>query len=724
MRQRASKSKRALMKAASPVMARPAFPVWLIGVVLVLVTIAVYWPATNHDFVNYDDDMYVLENPHVTTGLSLENAWWTLRSGYAGNWHPVTWLSHMLDWEMFSLNPWGHHLTNVLLHAINAGLVFALLQQMTGAAWRSLLVAVLFAVHPLRVESVAWVSERKDVLSGFFGLLALMAYARYAEGRRNKAEGRSQKQLAGAPWSELGDLRSLSHLPFSFCYLLSLLLFVLGLMSKPMLVTWPLVMLLLDYWPLRRLESSTSNTPLSTMWRLVREKVPFLVLAALASVVTFVVQKRGGAMTVSGSLSLGSRVGNALISYSRYLGKLFWPTDLAVYYPHPWQWPLGQVVLAGGLILVISVLIWVQRRRTPYSLVGWLWFLGTLVPVIGLVQVGEQAMADRYTYLPSLGVLVLGVWSVCELTRSWRHRVVALTLAGCGASVVCLALTLQQLGHWRDGESLFRHAIEVTENNYIAHKTLGDALDKKGQTAEAIHHYQEAIRLAPDYALAYYNLGLTLGKGGQIDEAIHYYREAIRFKPDYADAHNNLGDALLMKGQVDEAIRQYQEAVRLKPDYAMAHYNLGLAFGMEGQIDEAIRQYEETIRLRPGYADAHNNLGGDLSKKGRIDEAILQYHEAIRLKPDYVMARYNLGVLLGKTGQTGEAISQLQEVIRLKPDSAGAYNYLGTALCNQGRTGEAIRQFQEALRLKPDYTDARKNLDAALAAKGESLPPP
>jgi tetratricopeptide (TPR) repeat protein len=698
MRQPATQTKPA------PPRALPRLPAWLLALLLALMTMALYWPATQCDFVNYDDTMYVTDNSHVTSGLTLANAGWALRSGYAANWHPVTWLSHMLDCQMFGLRPWGHHLTNVLLHALNAGLVFALLRQMTGATWRSLLVAALFALHPLRVESVAWVTERKDVLASFFGLLALMAYARYAQGRGRKSEGRrpkaegnpksearSPKPEAAGPWSVVSgpstlrsvtedgstlrssateDGWSLSHLPSPVFYLLSLFLFALGLLSKPMLVTWPFVMLLLDYWPLGRMQNAecrmrnakatdtqhaTRNT-LHVPLPLLVEKIPFFVLAVAASVVTFLVQQRGGAVMAAENLPLGARCGNALISYGRYLGKLFWPTELAVFYPRPEQWPLAKVLLAGGVILGLSVLVWVPRRRAPYLLVGWLWFLGTLVPVIGLVQVGQQAMADRYTYLSSLGVLVLAVWGGYGLTRRWRYGVLGLAVAGGAALVLCLALTRQQLGYWKDSEALFRQALEVTENNQIAHNQLGTALDKKGQ----------------------------------MDEAIRQYQEAVRVKPDYADAHNNLGAALDEQGQSDEAIRQLQEALRLKPDHAEAHNNLGIALGKQGQTDEAIRQFQEAVRLKPDYADAH----------------------------------YDLSVALGRKGQSDEAIRQLQEALRLKPDYAEAHNNLGTAFYQQGRIGEAIRQFQEALRLKPDYADARKNLDAALATKAESPPPP
>jgi protein O-mannosyl-transferase len=575
-------------------MARPRFPLWLMAVLLLLVTIALYWPATGHDFVTFDDPDYVTANPHVQDGLTWEGVKWAFLNPVCWNWHPLTVLSHMLVCEVFGLNPWGHHLVNVLLHALNAMLVFALLQQMTGATWRSLLVAALFAVHPLRVESVAWVAERKDVLSGFFGLLALVLYARYVEVQMQKAKGGMQKPEGYGPWSPC-------HLPSSACYLLSLSFFTLGLMSKPMLVTWPFVMLLLDYWPLERFKRGCAK-------RLVIEKIPFFALAVAASVVTFEVQKRAGSVIAAEHLPLGARGENALISCCRYLGKLFWPTDLAFFYPYPGHWPLEQVLLAGGLIVGISVLLFLQRRRSPFLQMGWLWFCGTLVPVIGLVQVGEQAMADRYTYIPSLGVLVLAVWGAYELAKGWHYSIITSSAAGLTAIVLCMALTRQQLEHWRDSEAVFRHALEATDNNYIAHNELGSILARKGQIDEAIGQFQAAIRLKPDYAMAHYDLGIALGQKGQIDESISHYEEAIRLKPDYAMAQNNLGYTLLWKGQIDEAISHFQEAIRLKPDYAMAHNSLGIAFGRKGQINEAISHFQEAIRLKPDYADAHSNL--------------------------------------------------------------------------------------------------------------------
>jgi tetratricopeptide (TPR) repeat protein len=694
---------------------------------LMLVTIASYWPVLRHDFINLDDSSYVVSNVHVQKGLTLESIKWAFFNPVSCNWHPLTMLSHLLDCQMFGLKPWGHHLTSVLLHAANTVLVFLLFRRLTGAIWRSWLVAAVFGLHPLHVESVAWVAERKDVLSAFFGLLALLCYAGYAQRVTSDTCGGIQTK----------SIRSRFTFYVSRSYWLALLFFALGLMSKPMLVTWPFVMLLLDYWPLERFSrftrlcgasarqafhvssSEKTSTPINreqaeSAARLICEKLPFFALALAMSVVAYVVQQHGGALGAGENLPPGARAGNALVSYCRYLGKMFWPADLAVFYPHPGYWPLEQVLLAGVLILGVSGLLFLKRQRYPFLLMGWLWFCGTLVPVIGLVQVGGQSMADRYTYIPSLGLLIFAIWGACELARRWRHGLMALSVVGSAAIVLCIGLTRQQLGYWKDSETLFRHTLEVTGNNCLAHYNLGMALGKKGQINEAISQYQEAIRLKPDYAEAISKLGTALGEEGRIDEAISQLQEAIRLKPNYADAYNSLGTALCEKGRIDEAIRQYQEAIRLKPDYAEACYNLGTGLFRMGQIDEAIRQYREAIRLKPDYAEAHYNLGVALAAKGHLDEAISSYREALRFKPDYTMAHINLGVALDRKGQIDEAIGQFQEAIRLKPDYAAAHNNLGTALCKKGQIDEAIRQYQEAIRLKPDYAAAHHNLERVL----------
>jgi Tfp pilus assembly protein PilF len=587
MRKPAPKFKPAPPVVSTAAMPPSHFPLWLIAGLLVLVTIAVYWPATGNDFVSYDDPEFVTANPHVQGGLNWEGVKWAFcNTEQAAYWAPIMWLSHMLACQLFGLNAWGHHLINILLHATNTALVFLVFRRMTGATWRSMILAALFGLHPLRVESVAWVTERKDVLSTLFWMLALWAYAKYVEA----AQGR--------------------RLRCNLWYGATLALFALGLMSKPMLVTLPCVLLLLDYWPLERFKHSG-------VLRLIAEKTPFFVLAVLASVVTLVVQNQGGAVAGGETLPLGARGGNALVSYCRYLGMMFWPADLAVFYPHPGYWPLGKVLLAGGLILGVSGLLFVERRRYPFLLMGWLWYCGTLLPVIGLVQSGDQAMADRFTYVPSLGVLILAIWGMHELTRRWRYPVIALSVAASAAILLCMVLTRQQLGYWEGTEALFRHTLEVTENNYIAHVSLGIELVRKGQIKEAISQYQEVIRLKPDYPLAHNNLGYALLRKGQIEEAIHQYQEAIRLKPDYPLAHNNLGNAFYQKGRTDEAISQYQEAIRLKPDYADAHNDLGLALYQKGRTGEAISHFQEALRLKPDHAAARKNL--DFALAARAD---------------------------------------------------------------------------------------------------------
>jgi len=683
----------------------PRFPAWLPAMLLALAIIVLYWPATHHDFINYDDDIYVTSNVHVQNGLTLESIQWAFLNPVSANWHPLTMLSHMLDCQIFGLHAWGHHLINVLLHAANTALVFLLFRRMTGAVWRSLILAALFGLHPLRVESVAWVAERKDVLSGFFGFLSLLFYARYAQGVESGIQN---------PESRIQKVE-VSHISFS--YWLSLLFLAFGLMSKAMLVTWPFVMMLLDYWPLKRI--SSFRFPISGLKPLLLEKIPFFALATAASVITFVVQKNGGAVKTVENFPPGERVGNALVSYCRYLGKTFWPTDLAVFYPHPRHWPVAEVLLAGVLLAGISVLFFMKRRQHPFLLVGWLWFIGTLVPVIGLVQVGEQAMADRYTYIPSLGLLIVSIWGVCELTRRWRYRVMALSATGVAAILLCFALTREQLGYWQDSETLFREALAVTENNHLAHCALGTVLLNKSQLDEAISRFHEAIRLKPDYAEAYNNLGIALGRKGQMDEAVSQFQEAIRLRPDDPRAHYNLGNALFTKGQIDEAISQYEEAIRLKPDHVDAHNSLGIALGRKGQMDDAISQFREAIHLKPDDAEAHFNLGTGFLNKGRTDDAISQFREAISLKSDYADARNNLGTALLNKGQTDEAIGQYQEAIRLKPDFVEAHISLGTALKEKGQIDEAIGQYEEAVRLKPDFADVHNDLGIALKEKGQ-----
>ena len=705
-------------------MARSRFAAWLVAVSLALVTTALYWPTTGHDFVNFEDSRYVYQNAHVRSGLNWQNIQWAFSNLDVGLWHPLTWVSHMLDCQWFGLRPGRHHLTSLLLHAANSVLVFVVLRRMTGARWRSALVAAFFALHPLHVESVAWAAERKDVLSTFFFMLTLWAYARYAEGRRPKAEENPNSELrspepeAGVLWSVVSDRWSVVRGLRSVFYLLALASFACGLMSKPMVVSLPLVLLLLDYWPLKRLEPAAFVSRPSLAARLLLEKLPFVLPALITGLITLHGGNRHGALPSIAECPIPDRIANATLSYARYLMQVFWPGDLAVFYPLPATFSVWSVTGAALLLLGISVTAFCMARWWPYVVVGWLWYLATLLPVIGLIQLAGYSHADRYTYVPLIGVFVLLAWGAHDLTKRWPCGVMALSVAASAAIVLCPVLTRQQLRHWKDSEALFRHALEVTENNYLAHNNLGDVLDKKGRTGEAIALFQQAINLQPGYAPAHNNLGAALYKKGQVDEAISHFQEAIRLKPDDAEALNNLGIARYKQGQVEEAISHYREAIRLKPDHASAHNNLGTVLEKQGQTDEAISQYREAIRLKRDHADAHNNLGNALAKKGQMEEAISQYQEAVRLKPDTAETHYNLGNALAKKGQIDEAISEFQEALRLKPDAAETHYNLGNALAEKGQIDEAIRHYQEAIRLQPDDAETHYNLGIALYRKG------
>jgi Flp pilus assembly protein TadD len=682
---------------ASTDVAQPRFPLWLIAALLVLVTMALYWPTTAYDFINFDDPEYVTANPHVQGGLTWDNTGWALTTLYYGLWHPLTWISHMLDCQCFGLRPGWHHLTSVLLHVANTVLLFIVLRRMTGARWRSSMVAALFALHPLHVESVAWVAERKDVLSTFFVMLTLWAYHRYTQIKSQKPALR---------------------FPLSSFYLLSILFYVGGLMSKPMIVTLPLILLLLDYWPLRRFELSTLNSQLLTLRRLLVEKLPFLLAALLTGLITLRAANRVGSLPSAAECPIPDRLANAVLSYARYFLQVFWPGKLAVYYPFPATFSAWSVTGAALLLVGVSVAAVCLARRRPYVIVGWLWFLVTLLPVIGLIQLSTYSHADRYTYVPLIGVFVSLVWGGGELVSHCRGLAIAWPAAAVAAlMVLCVARTRQQVGYWKESETLFRHALEVTENNYIAHNNLGVAFLSKDQIDEAISQCHEAIRLKPNDSLAYNNLGVALLRNGQIDQAISQLQEALRLEPTDAEAHYHLGNALARKGQIDGAISQFQEALRLKPDDAGTHNNLGNALARKGQIEKAVSQYEAAICLKPNDADAHSNLGITLLRNGQIEQAISQLQEALHLKPDDADAHYYLGSALASKSQMDEAISQFQEALRLKPDDADAHSNLGLALYRKGRNKEAVSQFLEALRLKPDYADARKNLDAVLASK-------
>jgi Flp pilus assembly protein TadD len=618
---------------------RRQFSILLLCLLLVAAVLAVYWQVWSYDFINLDDPLYVTNNRNVQAGLSRESVVWAFTTTHAANWHPLTWLSHMLDCQLYGLNPKGHHLANVFFHLLNTLLLFLVLQRMTGTLWRSGLVAALFALHPLHVESVAWVAERKDVLSTFFWMLTIWAYSRYVD----------RPKLAR--------------------YLLTLLAFTLGLMAKPMLVTLPFVLLLLDYWPLERIQggqlhtAASAETPLSSRLsklslqalRLIWEKVPFFVLAAASSVVTFLAQKSGEAIGSFDLFPLKIRLANALVSYIRYIGKMIWPQKLAVFYPHPDHiLSMWQIVGAGLLLATVSLLVTKAGRRYPYLTVGWLWYLGTLVPVIGLVQVGAQAMADRYTYVPLIGLFIIIAWGGGDVVAKWRYRRIVLTVAIGTLILAVMTCTASQVKHWRNSITLFEHALEVTTDNYVAHNNLGNEMTVQGEFDEAIAHYLEALRIKPHYAGAHNNLAVVLARQGRFDQAILHYSEALRLKADSAETHNNLGVALVQLGKIDAAIAHYIRALELQPNYAEAHNNMGNALAEQGNLDDAVFHFYRALELSSGYPKAHNNLGVALARQGKFDEAISHFNEALRLQPDYTQARVNLEIAMQEKRESTE----------------------------------------------------------------------
>jgi protein O-mannosyl-transferase len=531
----------------------------LVYLALFLATFAVYAQVRNFDFVNYDDPEYTTGNPHVQQGLTVQGLEWALTAREAANWFPLTWVSHMLDFQFFGPDSRWHHLHNVLLHALTAILLFIFLHQATGMRWRSALVAFLFALHPLHVESVAWVAERKDVLSACFWFLTLWLYVRYTE---RPGTGRYLAVVSG------------------FC---------LGLMAKPMVVTLPLVLLLLDYWPRPRLRQEWPKA----LW----EKLPLLGLSGAGSILAYLAQKHGGAIK---DIPLEARLGNAAQSYVLYILKIFWPTRLAVVYPYPRSFPVFPLLAEGILLAIVTSGVFVLRRRSPYLLMGWGWFLITLVPVIGLVQVGVQAHADRYMYIPSAGLLVMLIWGVSEILERLRATALAVPLA-VAACLVCTVMSWIQIGYWRNSETLFRHALEVTSDNFVANSSLGRYLmAEPGRLSEALPYLEIAVRIDPDSASAHTDLGVGLEKTGNLPDAIAQLQAAVRLDPDAPIPHDDLGNALFDAGSVTDAIAEFEFAVRKDPNDAAAQCNLGLALSaVPGRLPDALRHLKEADRLAP-----------------------------------------------------------------------------------------------------------------------------
>jgi tetratricopeptide (TPR) repeat protein len=601
----------------------------LVCLFLVLATLAIYWPVTNYPFIGFDDSLYVSNNRYVKTGFTCENIKWAFSFADKDKtyWHPLTWLSHMLDVQLYGMDAGRHHRTNLILHVANSLLLFLVLRRMTKALWRSALVAALFALHPLNVDSVAWVAERKNVLSTFFWMFTVLTYVYYTER------------------------------PCLRRYLLTFVPYALGLMAKPMLVTLPFVLLLLDYWPLGRLRLKWLDGKMNEKTnitikpgnqgtfasRLILEKVSFFALSVVLIFLVSLSLQRVGAVIPTESVPIKLRIANALVSYLGYIGKMIWPQNLAVFYPYPEMVPAWQCVGCGLLLASLSVVTIWTLRDMPYFGVGWLWFLGTLVPVTGLVQAGLwPAMADRWAYVPLIGVFIIIAWGVPQFVAKWRFGKIGI---GIGAGVLLstlMGITWAQMGYWANSITLFERALAVTSGNYVAHYNLGVSLFSQSKIDEATDHFREALRINPSFFDARTNLSVALVNQGRIAEAVQHLNEALQINPRSQTAHNNLGVALAQEGRIDDALQHFDEALQINPDFDDAHNNLGVVLASQEKFDEAIEHYSKALRINPRFARVHNNLGSALIRKGQWDEAIVHFREALRLRPGYASAKSNL----------------------------------------------------------------------------------
>jgi Flp pilus assembly protein TadD len=646
---------------------------WLICAGLALAVAAAYWPIWHCGFVEFDDNDYVFNNAAIRHGLNWRAIVWAFTTFHASNWHPLTWISHMVDVQLYGLSPAGHHASSQLLHIANSILLFLLLKRLTRAVWPAAVTAALFALHPMHVESVAWVSERKDVLSTFFWMLSVWSYVRFAEESRLQSP-KSNGFYAG-----------------------SLVFFALALMCKPMVVTLPFLLLLLDYWPLERLRGWPAR-----VWM---EKIPFLILAAAAAIVTVVAQREGKSMLSLTHLSMAMRVENLPIGYARYVGKLFWPRNLVILYPYPPEWPAWEI--AGTAIFLAAVTLWVCRRAhsQPFLLMGWLWFLIGLAPVNGLMQTGVQSIADRYTYVPSIGLFIMVVWSF----RQFGRRAAVLAIA---VLVTCFSLTARQVGYWKDTKTLFAHATENTTGNYITSQALGQYLALHGERAKGIEYMEKAVTFAPWFAPAQNDLGRLLFDEGRMDEALPHLEQAVALKPSAPESHYNLGNALLAKGRVAEALDQFQRQVSLNPDDAVAERHFGTVLLDNNLINDAIPILEKAVLLNPSDAAAHFQLGNAYFRRGSAAGAVSQYEKALQIEPDNYMAGNNLAWILASSPAPGirngplavELASRADQLTgRANPVIAGT---LAVAFAECGKFPDAITTAKRARQL----AQAQKNL--------------
>ncbi|MBU0994033.1 MAG: tetratricopeptide repeat protein [Proteobacteria bacterium] len=712
----------------------------LICLFLVAATCIIYLQVIHFDFINYDDGDYISGNPYVQKGLTKDTVIWAFTSYDASNWHPLTWLSHMMDVELFGMAPGYHHLMNVYFHILNTLLLFYIFFRTTRQVWQSAFVAALFATHPLHVESVAWISERKDILSTFFGFLAVALYIQYIRHQRIRD------------------------------YVLTLLAFVLGLMSKPMLVTLPVILLLIDYWPLGRIQLDQISTfkdffkALPGVYRFLKEKVFLFILVVLSCVVTFIAQQRGGAVGTFETYPIYTRLANAIVAYVIYLGKLFWPANLSVFYPHTRHIPIWQCIGAFLIILFILTMALKCYKKWPFFIVGWLWYLITLLPVIGIVQVGAQAYADRYTYIPSIGIFIIVAWGMAEFVKRFRIKPWLVGVSGAAVCIVLMQLSFTQISYWKNSNTLFSHSIDVSDKNYLAYNNLGCALSNQGHIAEAISHYEKAIEIYPIYTMAYCNLGISLLEQSRFQEGVDCFKTALQFNPKYHEAYYHMGYAYANQGLIKKAVTSFQTLFERVPDFKALNANYGLFLMQEGRHDEASVFFRNAIQLKSDFSivkpdkmhdppetafekayvyhcngefekaagyykkaifqtgdqagKTYLNYGALLAEMGRMAEGLVYLNKT--LDTNYMPPELfnNFGVAQLKQEKLVEATRYLNEAVRRSSEFRSAYNNMGVVLAKQGRIPEAMEKFQTALTFDPQYVNALNNSGIIMSQQG------
>jgi tetratricopeptide (TPR) repeat protein len=626
---------------------------WLIYPLLACVTFAVYCQVGGFDFVNYDDNLYVTDNAHVKAGLTMEGIRWAFTTGHASNWHPLTWLSFMTDVSLFGASAPAFHIENVIFHIVNSSLLLLLLRRMTGALWPSAFAAAIFALHPLHVESVAWIAERKDVISAFFWITTMLAYETYA--RRDSI----------------------------VAFFAALILFGLGLMTKPMLVTLPAVLMLMDAWPLGRMK--VGDGVLRRFILLVLEKTPFIIFAAASCVVTFLVQQRGDSIAAVDILPIGSRIANAITAYASYIVMTVRPINLAVFYPHPGTaLPMWKIASSAIFLMALTVPIIMSRRSRPYLLIGWLWFLGTLIPVIGLVQAGAQSMADRYMYIPQIGLAIIAAWGGRDvwafmgktLRKDRQPGLVFFAAPAFLILAIFAVITAVQISYWKDSVALFSHAINVTSGNYLAHKNLGVAYSKHKQYDQAIKQYLDGIKAKSNDPDLYYNLGNTMDDLGKLDEAEQQFRKALHVDPKHCEAHYNLANVLARRAKFDDALAEYDALLKINPKHLGGLINLGNTFAMLHRPANALPCYEAALKIDPGNQEALTNTGNALVELGKHEDAIRSYEKSVQYNPKNIGAYANMGFAYMKMGRMDDAAKAYSEVLKIDPSNAAAQQAL------------------------------------------------